>query len=67
MATIANYEKELNCLREFKAVKEDETRENIEQSKIKWVCKICGYVHYGDNPPEQCPVCGVPKEQFKRE
>ena len=27
MATIANYEKELNCLREFKAVKEQEALE----------------------------------------
>jgi len=52
---------------EFKVEKEVESKENIEQSKTKWVCSICGYVHYGDNPPEQCPVCGVSKELFKRE
>ncbi|WP_308687398.1 rubredoxin-like domain-containing protein, partial [uncultured Treponema sp.] len=23
----------------------------------KWVCKVCGYVHTGDNAPEECPVC----------
>ena len=28
-----------------------------ESKPKKWVCEICGYVHEGDNPPEQCPVC----------
>ncbi len=51
---------------EFKDKNENITEENIEQSQTKWVCTICGYVHYGDNPPEQCPVCGVPKEHFNR-
>lgn len=23
----------------------------------KWVCKVCGYVHTGDNPPAECPQC----------
>lgn len=23
----------------------------------KWVCKVCGYVHTGDNAPEFCPQC----------
>lgn len=23
----------------------------------KWVCKVCGYVHTGDNAPETCPQC----------
>ncbi|MGI6665549.1 MAG: FAD-dependent oxidoreductase [Christensenellaceae bacterium] len=30
----------------------------------KWECKRCGYVHDGDAPPENCPVCGAPKELF---
>jgi flavin reductase (DIM6/NTAB) family NADH-FMN oxidoreductase RutF/rubredoxin len=30
----------------------------------KWVCKVCGYVHEGDSPPEVCPVCGVGPEEF---
>ena len=51
---------------EFKAQKESANKENIVQNQTKWVCTICGYVHYGDNPPEQCPVCGVPKEHFNR-
>ena len=37
-----------------------------EKSETKWVCPVCGYIHYGDNPPEKCPLCGVPKELFKK-
>ena len=52
---------------EFKALKDNVNEENVKQSKTKWVCSICGYVHYGDIPPEKCPVCGVSNELFKRE
>ena len=31
----------------------------------KWVCGICGYMHEGPNPPEQCPQCKAAKEKFK--
>ncbi len=30
----------------------------------KWVCPVCGYVHEGDEPPEKCPLCGVPGSKF---
>lgn len=30
----------------------------------KWLCKVCGYVHEGDSPPDVCPVCGVGPEEF---
>ena len=29
-----------------------------------FVCKICGYEHVGDAPPETCPVCGQPSSAF---
>ena len=30
----------------------------------KWVCPVCGYVHEGENPPAECPVCHVSGEKF---
>ena len=33
----------------------------------KWVCKICGYVHTGDVPPEKCPLCGAFAAQFEEQ
>jgi rubrerythrin len=32
----------------------------------KWMCKICGYIHEGEEPPEECPLCGAPKSEFER-
>ncbi len=33
--------------------------------KKKWVCTVCGYVHEGENPPAECPVCKAPAEKFQ--
>jgi rubrerythrin len=33
----------------------------------KYVCPVCGYVHEGDEPPEKCPVCGVPGAKFTKQ
>ena len=30
----------------------------------KFVCTVCGYIHEGDGPPDNCPVCGVSKDKF---
>jgi len=29
-----------------------------------WVCLECGYVHYGNEPPEECPSCGHPRAYY---
>ncbi|WP_040197811.1 NADH peroxidase [Candidatus Soleaferrea massiliensis] len=31
----------------------------------KYVCKICGYIHEGDTPPEACPQCKAPASKFE--
>lgn len=31
---------------------------------MKWKCNVCGYEHDGPEPPETCPVCGVPASEF---
>jgi len=33
----------------------------------KWVCQVCGYVHEGDQPPEECPVCHVGSDKFAKQ
>jgi len=30
----------------------------------KFVCQVCGYVYYGENPPEKCPQCNAPASKF---
>lgn len=35
------------------------------QSKKAWRCPMCGYVHVGDDPPDECPYCFVKGKAFK--
>ena len=30
----------------------------------RWQCTVCGYIHLGEEPPENCPVCGADHTQF---
>lgn len=30
----------------------------------RWKCTVCGYIHTGEEPPEECPVCKAPKDKF---
>ena len=29
-----------------------------------WKCSVCGFMHEGEDAPDQCPKCGSPKERF---
>ena len=31
----------------------------------QWVCLVCGYVHDGDGPPDECPVCAAGPDEFE--
>ncbi len=39
--------------------------EDLEDKDI-YICPVCGFTYVGDNPPEKCPVCGVPKDKFEK-
>ena len=36
-----------------------------KENKVYWVCRKCGYIHEGEEPPEHCPSCGHPKSYFE--
>ena len=40
--------------------------EDPNAGQTRWICTICGYVHTGDAPPENCPVCRMPASVFKK-
>jgi len=40
--------------------------EDPNAGKSKWICSICGYVHTGDEPPVECPVCHQSADKFKK-
>ena len=31
---------------------------------MKWICKVCGYVYEGQEPPAECPTCHAPASAF---
>jgi glutamate synthase domain-containing protein 2 len=33
----------------------------------RWICLVCGYVHEGDAPPDECPVCAAGPDEFEEE
>jgi rubrerythrin len=52
------YRKLLSLVEPGKFFKRDEP--------IVWVCRKCGYVHYGREPPEKCPSCHHEAAYFQR-
>jgi len=37
-----------------------------KSDKVYWVCRKCGYVHEGEEPPAKCPSCGHATAYFQR-
>jgi rubrerythrin len=35
------------------------------QPEIKWKCRNCGYVHTGENAPDECPACKHPQSYYE--
>ena len=58
--------KDLLGTEELLSAAEIRTAEDSEESKIKWTCPVCRYVHQGAAPPEKCPLCGVPGSKFTK-
>lgn len=49
----------------YKSAKaEVEKGKDIDIADI-YICPVCGYTRIGD-PPEKCPICNLPKDQFKK-
>ena len=46
----------------------EKTKEDRQDNEgTKWICPRCGYIHYGEEPPEKCPLCGAPGSVFIKE
>jgi len=51
-------------LQRSKVISSDSEAET--ENMVSWRCRICGHVHYGDMPPEECPYCFFPGKAFKK-
>jgi len=49
-----------------KLLKEIEAGTVFKKDKeIWWVCRECGYIHFGTEPPEKCPSCDHPRSFYQ--
>ncbi len=49
-----------------KLLKEVEAGTVFKKEKdVWWVCRECGYVHFGREPPEKCPSCDHARSYFQ--
>jgi len=49
-----------------KLLKEVEAGTVFKKEKaVWWVCRECGYVHFGKEPPEKCPSCDHDKSFYQ--
>ncbi len=48
--------------------KDELVKVKTESGKTAWICKVCGYVYYGDELPKdfKCPICGVDATFFEK-
>ncbi len=48
--------------------KDEVLKVTTSNGKTAWICKVCGYIYYGDELPKDyiCPVCGVGADKFEK-
>ena len=44
-----------------------ENRVFKRKNPVRWVCRNCGYVHEGTEPPKDCPACAHPQSYYEME
>lgn len=50
----------------YHRIKNNPPKQAAPEEVTRWRCKVCGYIHEGEEPPEVCPVCGVGPEEFEK-
>ena len=53
------YQKLFDNIKAGKVFKKDE--------EIAWKCNNCGYIHYGSEAPDVCPLCDHPQAHFRKQ
>lgn len=36
-----------------------------KEKKVSWLCRKCGFVHQGNEPPQKCPSCNHERNYFQ--
>lgn len=44
----------------------EKQKDTLLKNTNVYVCEICGFIYIGDEPPEICPVCKVPRIKIRK-
>ncbi len=61
-----NYKPVLPPLEDLPLIRGLDLNEPSAKDAPAWRCRMCGHIHYGEEPPEECPYCFFPKTAFKK-
>ncbi len=61
-----NYKPIMPPLEDLPLIRGIDLNEPSAKKITAWRCRMCGHIHYGDQPPEECPSCFFPKTAFKK-
>jgi len=60
------YQPVMPPLEDLPMIRELDLKDPAAKEATAWRCRMCGHVHYGEEPPEECPSCFFPKTAFKK-
>lgn len=60
-------EAEVEHEKRYRKLLENVKQNNVfkKDSKVKWKCRNCGYVHEGEEAPHLCPACKHPRAHYE--
>jgi acyl-CoA dehydrogenase len=63
---LGSYQPVMPPLEDLPILRELDLEKDVDREKTAWRCRMCGHIHYGDEPPEECPYCFFPESAFKK-
>lgn len=61
-----NYKPAMPPLEDLPMIRGLDLNEPSAKDATAWRCRMCGHIHYGEEPPDECPYCFFPKTAFKK-
>ncbi len=63
---LGKYKPVMPALEDLPMIRGLDLNDPAAKNKKAWRCRMCGHIHYGDEPPDECPYCFFPKTAFKK-
>lgn len=63
---LGSYQPIMPPLEDLPILRDLDLEKDVDREKTAWRCRMCGHIHYGDEPPEECPYCFFPASAFKK-